>query len=75
MNQYTPVLAQRALAGDERARAQLEACPELASRASDEDYERLLDYADGLGVEDYFWQDGPAAQESFIPDFDLTGVV
>ena len=74
MNQYTPVLAQCAQAGDERARVQLEACPELARRASDEDYERLLDYADDLGVEDYFWQDGPAAEESFIPDFDLTGV-
>ena len=74
MNQYTPVLAQRAQDGDVRAQAQLEQCPELGSAASGEDYERLLDYADSLGIEDYFWQDGPAAQESFIPAFDLTGV-
>ncbi len=30
--------------------------------------------ADELGVEDYFWQEGGAAEESFIPPFDLTGV-
>ena len=27
-----------------------------------------------VGVEDYFWQDGPAAEESFIPAFDGEGV-
>ena len=59
MNQYT---------------AALHRCPELARRVPDEDYERLLDYADALGVEDYFWQEGGAAEESFIPPFDLTGV-
>ncbi len=36
---------------------------------SSEDYERLLDYADALGVEDYFWQEGGACEESFIPTF------
>ena len=46
----------------------------LARRVPDADYERLLDFADDLGVEDYFWQEGGAAQESFIPPFDLTGV-
>ena len=74
MNQYTPVLADAAAAGDERAAAALRCSPELALRVPDEDYERLLDYADGLGVEDYFWQEGGAAEESFIPPFDLTGV-
>ena len=74
MNQYTPVLADAAAAGDERAAAALHRCPELARRVPDEDYERLLDYADALGVEDYFWQEGGAAEESFIPPFDLTGV-
>ena len=39
-----------------------------------EDYEALLDFADALGVEDYFWQEGGAAEESFIPPFDLTGL-
>lgn len=74
MNQYTPVLADAADAGDERAAAALGRCPELARRVPDEEYERLLDYADSLGVEDYFWQQGGAAEESFIPPFDLTGV-
>ena len=74
MNQYTPVLADAAAAGDERAAAALRGCPELALRVPDEDYERLLDYADALGGEEYFWQEGGAAEESFIPPFDLTGV-
>lgn len=75
MSQYTPVLAQAAAAGDERAAAELHRCPELAGRVSGEDYERLLDYVDTLGIEDYFWQEGAAAKESFIPAFDLTGVL
>jgi len=40
----------------------------------DDEYDDLLDYADGLGMEDYFWQQGPAAEESFIPSWDGTGV-
>lgn len=74
MNQYTPVLADAAAAGDARAAEALRRCPELARRVPDEEYERLLDFADELGVEDYFWQEGGAAEESFIPPFDLTGV-
>ncbi|BAK44273.1 radical SAM protein [Eggerthella sp. YY7918] len=74
MNQYTPVLVDAASAGDERALAALRRFPELAHQVSDEDYERLLDFADELGVEEYFWQEGRAAEESFIPPFDLTGV-
>lgn len=74
MNQYTPVLVDAASAGDERALAALRRFPELAHQVSDEDYERLLDFADELGVEEYFWQEGGAAEESFIPPFDLTGV-
>ena len=54
MNQYTPVLADAAKAGDARAAATLDRCPELAERVSDDEYELLLDYADELGVEDYF---------------------
>ena len=74
MNQYTPVLADAAKAGDARAAATLDRCPELAERVSDDEYELLLDYADELGVEDYFWQQGGAAEDSFIPAFDLSGV-
>lgn len=46
----------------------------LDRTVSDDEYERILDYADTLGIEDYFWQEGGAASESFIPAFDGTGV-
>ena len=75
MNQYTPVLAESAKAGDAWACRELERCSELARRVPNEDYERLLDFADSLGIEDYFWQEGGAAEESFIPAFDLEGVL
>ena len=74
MNQYTPVLADAAAQGNAWAQKQLARCPELAQRVPDDEYEALLDYADSLGIEDYFWQQGGAAKESFIPAFDLTGV-
>lgn len=49
--------------------------PELLRTVSVEEFEELLDFTDALGCEDYFWQEGDAAQESFIPDFDaLVGV-
>lgn len=60
MNQYTPVLPDDLLAR----------FPELGARVDDAAYEELLDFADALGIEDYFWQDGPAAEESFIPAWD-----
>ena len=62
MNQYTPLRA-------------FPMAPELESRVPDDEYERLLDYLDMLGMTDYYWQQGDAAQESFIPAFDSTGVV
>ena len=78
MNQYTPVLAAAARSATDDvaawAHGVLARCPELAQRVTREDYEELLDYADGLGVQDYFWQEGGAAEESFIPPFDLTGL-
>lgn len=74
MNQYTPVVAREAAAGSQRARAALAACPELGDTVPDEEYEALLDFADELGVSDYFWQEGGAAEESFIPAFDFTGL-
>lgn len=75
MNQYTPLLASLAQKGDVRACKVLAAHPELEQKTLYEDYERLLDYADALGVEDYFWQDGETDSESFIPSFDFTGVI
>lgn len=74
MNQYTPVIVRAAKEGDARATAALANAPELARTVPDDEYEELLDFADGLGIEDYFWQEGGAAEESFIPAFDFTGV-
>ena len=64
MNQYTPVMTESAY----------ERFPELENRVNADDYARVLDFADGMGLEDYFWQDGPAAEESFIPRWDGTGL-
>jgi len=61
MNQYTPLRT-------------FPEAPELDARVPDEEYDRLLDYLDNLGMTDYFWQEGGAAEESFIPAFDSTGV-
>lgn len=61
MNQYTP-------------RTVFNKYPELNSCVKESDYEELLDYADSIGVEDYYWQQSGAASESFIPHFDGTGV-
>ena len=74
MNQYTPVLASRVEDGDARAQRILVRYPRLGETVPNEEYERLLDYADSIGMEDYFWQEGPAAKESFIPVWDGSGV-
>ena len=62
MNQYTPV-------------GNLDGFPELKEKVKDSDYEKLIDYALSLGVENAFIQEGGAAEESFIPDFDGFGVI
>ena len=62
MNQYTPLRGDHVRYG-------------LSGKVSNEEYESVLDYADYLGIEDYFWQEGGAATESFIPTFDGTGVI
>ena len=61
MNQYTPL-------------REFSEHSELNERVSLEEYDSLLDFADELGIEDYFWQEGGAAAESFIPAFDGSGV-
>lgn len=48
--------------------------PELARRVSPRAYDRLVDYAIELGVEQAFIQEGGTAEESFIPPFTLEGV-
>lgn len=62
MNQYTP---------NERCRA---AGGPLARTVTADEYELVLDYADALGFEHLWWQQGGTASESFVPPFDATGV-
>ena len=62
MSQYTPV-------GDCGGFA------ELASPVSTDEYDRVVDFARSLGVENAFIQEGGCVSESFIPAFDTTGVL
>lgn len=62
MNQYTPMPA---VAAD----------PLLSRKVTKREYDRLVDYALSLGVEQGFIQEGETAKESFIPEFDGEGVM
>ena len=48
--------------------------PELNRKLKKEEYERVLSYAERLGIENAFFQEGDAAKESFIPPFNSEGV-
>lgn len=48
--------------------------PELAVKVTQRQYEKLVDYAVSLGVENGFIQEGETAKESFIPDFNYEGI-
>lgn len=61
MNQYTPM-------------PQVENHTVLNQRVTDEEYEKLIDYAVDTGVEKGFIQQGETARESFIPTFNCEGV-
>ena len=63
MNQYTPMpgIGER--------------YPELAAPIRDKDYRRLVAYAVRLGITQAYVQEGGTVSESFIPDFDGTGIV
>ncbi len=62
MNQYTPNAQCREAGGD------------LARPVSEDEYEIALCHADDLGFERIWWQEGGTVSESFVPEFDLTGV-
>ena len=62
MNQYTP------MAGIEVR------YPELGRKITLQEYDEVVDYAIDIGVENGFIQDGETAEESFIPEFDITGI-
>lgn len=61
MNQYTPL-------------SQVSHIPALNRRISDREYERIVDYAVDIGIENGFIQEGGTASESFIPLFDCDGI-
>ncbi len=61
MNQYTPPV---------NAAMPLE----LERRLTEEEYEKLIDFALSLGMENGFIQEAGTASEKFIPDFNLDGI-
>lgn len=61
MNQYTPM-------------PQAASIPALNRRISSEEYDRIVDYAISIGIENGFIQEGETASESFIPAFDCEGI-
>lgn len=48
--------------------------PELNRRITSREYNKVLDYAIELGIDNGFFQDMDVAEESFIPDFNYEGV-
>lgn len=61
MNQFTPL-------------KNVEKYPELNRKLTEDEYNEVVDFAIGLGVENGFIQEGETAEESFIPDFNCEGV-
>lgn len=62
MNQYTPIEG-------------LTLPDELCRKVTKREYERVVDYAIELGIENGFIQEGKTQEESFIPEFNLEGVL
>lgn len=61
MNQYTPL-------------EQVAQNPALNRKVTEEEYGRVLVFAERLGIEQGFYQEGETAVESFIPAFDGEGL-
>ena len=61
MNQYTPC-------------SDLRLPSELQRRVSEAEYEDVIQFAVKIGIRKAFIQEGGTAEESFIPDFDLSGI-
>ena len=62
MNQYTPL-------------EHVKKYRELYRKVTDKEYNKVVDYAIDIGITNGFIQEGDTAKESFIPEFDLTGLV
>lgn len=61
MNQYTPLRT-------------VQSMPELNRKVTEEEYDKVIDHAISLGIENAFIQEGDVAKESFIPDFSYEGL-
>lgn len=61
MNQYTPL-------------PHVAKIPELNRKVIAEEYDKIVNFAIRLGINNAFIQEGETATESFIPPFDLEGV-
>lgn len=61
MNQYTPL-------------KHVAHHPQLNRKVTSEEYARVLKFAETIGIENGFRQEGEAASESFIPSFDYEGL-
>ena len=75
MNQYTPMVQLISHSGNQKEleeAARQEA--QLMRKVTTREYEQVVDYALQLGITNAFIQEGDVAKESFIPDFDTTGV-
>ena len=62
MNQYTPL-------------EHVKPYKELDRRVTEKEYDEVVDYAIDIGVTNGFIQEGDTADESFIPEFDCTGLI
>ena len=67
MNQYTPIDSPVLKKAGEKY-------PELLRKVTKREYERLLDFVLSLNIKNAYIQEGETASESFIPDFDYTGI-
>ncbi len=59
MNQYTPVIEQKEYINLNRC-------------VTKREYQKVIDYAIELGIENAFIQEGETAKESFVPEFDCS---
>ncbi|MDP4177401.1 MAG: radical SAM protein [Bacillota bacterium] len=62
MNQYTPMF-------------NAENYPEINKPVNSKHYESFIDYASSIGIKNGFIQESEASSKSFIPEFDLSGVL
>ena len=61
MNQYTPL-------------PHAKEYPELSRKITEAEYEKIIRFAENIGIENAFIQEGETADESFIPAFDGEGL-